>query len=206
MVLELIIYKIQNNINDKVYIGQTVRELDVRLNEHLRSNSSISGRAMRKYGMDNFTIEIIDNAENMKDLNKKEIYWIEYYNSISPNGYNLTIGGEGTMGYEHTEETRLLQSELKEGMYFGKDNPFYGRTHSDKQKSKWSRDRKGRNLDKARSVMLKNHRRKVRNIDTCLEFDSIKEAGEYYDIAPTHITRVCKGKQNTTHGFRWEYI
>ena len=51
--------------------------------------------SINKYGEDNFTFETIDSANNLNELNDKEIYWINFYNSISPNGYNVTGGGQG---------------------------------------------------------------------------------------------------------------
>jgi hypothetical protein len=72
--------------------------------------------AIRKYGWDNFDADIIDNAENIEELNQKEIYWIKYYKSISPNGYNLEIGGKNAT---NSEETRKKISQALKGKYQG---------------------------------------------------------------------------------------
>lgn len=95
------IYKIQNNINNKIYIGQS-KNIEKRLKDHKnRANDTNSNeynrhlyRSMRKYGIENFSFEIIEEC-NVDELNEKERYWIEYYNSFF-NGYNLTFGGDSS--------------------------------------------------------------------------------------------------------------
>ena len=77
----MIIYKIENLLNGKCYIGQTIRPLNERLGEHLRHSSYI-GRALNKYGIENFDIREIDAASTIEELNKKEIYYINEYNTI----------------------------------------------------------------------------------------------------------------------------
>ena len=88
--MEKWIYKITNNINGKIYIGQT-KNVKKRFKEHINAetNSAIHN-AIKKYGKENFTFEIIEGP--IKNYNEREIYWIEFYNSYR-NGYNLTIGG-----------------------------------------------------------------------------------------------------------------
>ena len=88
------IYKITNIQNNKVYIGQTIRPVKDRFNRHINDalNNIIDthfARAIRKYGKENFQIEIIDTAQNQNELNEKERYWIQYYNSVKE-GYNET--------------------------------------------------------------------------------------------------------------------
>lgn len=89
------IYKITNNINGKVYIGQTIGTIEKRFNEHKRD--AIKGcqyslhRAMRKYGIDNFSVEEIEQCLT-EALDDREQYWISFYDSYYQ-GYNMTIGG-----------------------------------------------------------------------------------------------------------------
>lgn len=92
------IYKIENIINNKIYIGQSIR-IEKRWIDHkktLRSNSHRNvylQNAWNKYGEDNFIHEIIEECD-VSELNDKEIYWINYYNSTNPlYGYNLDGGG-----------------------------------------------------------------------------------------------------------------
>lgn len=82
------IYKITNKITNKSYIGQSVRiERCWKEHQQLTSNSVIS-KAIRKYGVDNFNFEIIETCSK-ENLDDREIYWIQYYNTIVPNGYNV---------------------------------------------------------------------------------------------------------------------
>lgn len=98
------IYIIKNTINDKVYIGQTTNTVEYRFHQHLDNveRSYKQGHlynAMRKYGKNNFFIEVIEQVHD-KDLNEREKYWIKYYDSFN-NGYNSTIGGDGNRKIEY---------------------------------------------------------------------------------------------------------
>jgi group I intron endonuclease len=98
------IYLIKNHITGKVYVGQTRYTLQHRLTQHIEQagkDNSVLHKSMKKHGVENFTIELLENVENNK-LNEREIYWIAKYNSIIPNGYNMTAGGGGISGYRHT--------------------------------------------------------------------------------------------------------
>lgn len=203
----MIIYKITNKTNGKIYVGQTVRSLEERISEHKRKKKALISQAIKKYGINNFDVEVIDSAKTIDDLNKKEIQWINHYNSLTPNGYNQCEGGGNTSGYNHKEESKLKMSEAKSGMYLGENNPFYGKTHSEESKQKMSAARAGRTLtDEWKKKIGKSCQKKVVNIDTGEVFESVKSAAEKYDLKDTHISRVCKGKGKTTGGFRWKYF
>lgn len=206
----MIIYKITNNVNKKIYIGQTIRTIEERISEHRRHKETIMGRAFRKYGFDNFSIEVIDIAESMEELNEKETFYIKKFNSLHPNGYNLCYGGNNTKGYRHKEESKLKMS-LNRGRYFGEDNPFFNRKHTietrNKMKEKFKDNefyqKRCEHLDKVRSIKT----RKILNVTTGEKFDSIKEACEKYGIKDgTHISRVCRGKRKSCFGFVFKYI
>jgi len=101
-----IIYKWTNKINGKSYIGQTINE-EGRKKDHIRGKfNSIIHRAIKKYGLENFNYEVLEQIEESK-LSEREIYWIKYFDTYN-NGYNLTEGGEGTRGFSHgfTEEQK----------------------------------------------------------------------------------------------------
>lgn len=113
-----VIYKATNIKNGKVYIGQTVQELWARKAHHKHHavnniKDNIFSRAIRKYGFDNFIWEVIDYADSREELNEKEIHWISFYNSHGVNGYNETDGGEGTAGYQISDEVKAKISKTR---------------------------------------------------------------------------------------------
>lgn len=129
----MLVYKSTNLVNNKVYIGITTRNFEKRIKEHINASiindsSLVFHRAIRKYGEDNFKWEIIDYANTLEELNEKEKYWINFYNTCifykNCNGYNMTIGGEGTFGYKHSEENRQKLSELKKGVSISDSTNF----------------------------------------------------------------------------------
>lgn len=89
------IYIIKNRINSKVYIGQSVNAAK-RFISHCKKSSQRDGSlidsAIQKYGANNFWFEILE--EQVEDYNEREKYWIQFYNSCTPNGYNISLGGE----------------------------------------------------------------------------------------------------------------
>ena len=92
------IYKIWNEVNDNLYIGQTIRPLGSRWSQHKQNAKDQNSHlylAMRKYGIENFHIEQIEEVTN-DQLNDREKYWISYYNSYY-DGYNSTLGGDGSL-------------------------------------------------------------------------------------------------------------
>lgn len=102
------IYKITNLITNKIYVGQTTRSILLRLHEHFtvakrHKIHCILGNSIRKYGKENFTIEELEKCNSLEHLNEREIFWIKQLNSKTPNGYNMTDGGDGTTGRKHTE-------------------------------------------------------------------------------------------------------
>lgn len=89
-----IIYKITNKVNGKSYIGQTRYTIEFRWKQHQhKKDNTYFHNAIHKYGIDNFSIEILEEC-NIEDLNSREIFYIAKYNTFDK-GYNLTIGGDG---------------------------------------------------------------------------------------------------------------
>jgi len=83
------IYKIENLLNHKVYIGQSIH-IERRWMEHCRlSTSSVISDAIKKYGKENFSFQVLEECK-VEELDKKEIYYIHKFNSLVPNGYNVT--------------------------------------------------------------------------------------------------------------------
>ena len=115
------IYKMTNNINGKIYIGLSVN-IDTRMYNHYWSAfnpnaseyDSYLSRAIRKYGKENFSYEIIEECP-ISDLPLRERYWIDYYNATNRNiGYNISCGGDGNSTWNE-EETNMVIDYYKEG-------------------------------------------------------------------------------------------
>lgn len=105
------IYKVTNNINGNIYIGQTSRTIQQRWNDHIYQTyspiepyKSALHDAIKKYGQDSFTVTEVEQCANDK-LNEREIYWIDYYNSYNK-GYNLSRGGGG---WRKCDDEKLME-------------------------------------------------------------------------------------------------
>ena len=113
------IYKIENLINHKVYIGQS-RHISERWRAH-RTKYQIDDthlyRSMRKYGIENFSFTVIEEC-SIEDLDNREKYWIAYYNSTDENkGYNRTDGGQNSVHCSLTKKQIYdIYDMLKTGM------------------------------------------------------------------------------------------
>lgn len=108
----MIIYRITNLLNDKVYIGQTQRTLKERMNEHF-SGSLYIDRMIQKYGRENFKYEIIEKCSKLEELNEREMFWIAKFNCKFSNGYNFKDGGyQGLKGYTWSKESRAKMSTV----------------------------------------------------------------------------------------------
>lgn len=101
----MIIYKITNKLNGKSYIGQTKRTVAQRVKRHIYERSKI-GKEILENGIENFSIDVIDNASNQTELDELEKFWISLYNT-QDNGYNTLCGGKPTK-----KELKLL-SKIK---------------------------------------------------------------------------------------------
>lgn len=154
------VYLIHNIINNKVYVGKT-KNLKKRWASHIslaknKATNQYIHRAIRKYGVNNFIFSIIQVLNTEHEYNQAEMYWIKYFNSNNLNyGYNLTQGGDGSSGREQTKITRAKISKTKKGKMIGKDNPFYGKTHSEKTKNEISR----KNTGLAKSDLFKEYKK-----------------------------------------------
>lgn len=187
------VYKIINKVNGKVYVGQTVRGVKNRFNEHARQPNSYIGRSIRKYGKGNFELKIIDTSYNIDELNEKEVYWIKQLDTQKPKGYNLIGGGGNVVGLRHSLESRIKMSEVQKSLanQVGHKNHYYGKKHSDETR------RKMRELRKAK---------RVKNIDTGEVYRSCADAGRKTGLNRIMIARVARGEAKTTLGTRWKYI
>jgi group I intron endonuclease len=110
----MVIYKITNKLNNKIYIGKSIK------NDETYMGSGISIiKAIKKYGITNFLKEIIEECNNVDELNLQECYWIKHYNSTNKKiGYNIAEGGNGgntRIGYSDNELSNYLK-KISEGL------------------------------------------------------------------------------------------
>ena len=114
----MIIYKVENKINGKVYIGKTINNLSDRKYNHFsfskRGSNYHFHRAIRKHGFDNFEWVILCETDSESKLNALEKFYISAYRKMTK-CYNMTDGGEGVSGRIVSEETRQKISEKNKG-------------------------------------------------------------------------------------------
>lgn len=137
------IYKITNNLNGKAYIGQTIQSMEHRKCEHIYRMLNQPERkhklymALRKYGIENFTWDVIESCQNAEELNTREKYFIGLFNTYN-RGYNMTEGGN-SIGEETKEKLRQImknrvvtwgkkagETKKRNGSMRGKNHPNYG--------------------------------------------------------------------------------
>lgn len=112
------IYKISNKINGKSYIGQSVH-IERRWQEHcLPSANSAIAKAIRKYGKDNFSFEILELC-SIEDLDSKEDYYMKFYNTLTPNGYNIFTVNQTTSARSYIK-TRADAELIKNDILYSK--------------------------------------------------------------------------------------
>jgi group I intron endonuclease len=215
---EMMVYKAENKINGKIYIGKTINSFAKRKSGHKYNAFKCSSKypfhsALRKYGFENFEWSIIDTAENEDKLNGKEVYWIKFYNTTNKKyGYNLTNGGDGISGWKHSEKTKRKYSEDRRG----EKHPMYGKHHSEESKKKLSESLKGKYIGEksyffgkkflgidnlffgkthTKEVRLKiseaNKNRKPISEETRLKMSESRKGKKYFDF---------KGEKNPFYG------
>ena len=146
----MIVYRITNSINGKIYIGITTNTLAVRRRGHKASSKSSRYKnihlynSIRKYGFDNFIFEEIACCKTLEDLNQTEIDLIKFYNSTNPEaGYNLSSGGFVNMP---TEKSRKLSSERTKKLWENKEFREKMKQVAKINGERLSKSRKGSNL------------------------------------------------------------
>lgn len=117
----MIIYKIKNKINGKAYIGQTRQDPKIRWMQHCQiyriRSCTLIRQAIEKHGKESFDFIILESCSSKEELNVREKHWISVFKSISPNGYNLTSGGDRT---DLSEESKQKISRTLSGRPTGK--------------------------------------------------------------------------------------
>ena len=176
----MLIYKITNTINNKSYIGQTIKTAEERWKEHQahafgshpNDQNKTLYKAIRKYGVENFTFEVLqDNIETFEQLDKAEIYWIDYYNSFVK-GYNETFGGQQyhkiLPNKEIIEDYYKTRSARKTALNFGIDHSTVDDILNQN------------NIPRFTFRQAAGQRIKISKDDFEKEFDSVKDCAEWF--------------------------
>lgn len=222
------VYKITNTTNNKSYIGQSVNiEKRWSYYRHGSKDHTPILFAIRKYGLDNFTFEIIEECDR-EMLNEREIYWIKEANTISPKGYNLSTGGRKTTwmytpsratlekrskalkGQKRTDETKRKMSIAQKGRTFSED-------HREKLRLAhlgqipWNKGIPTSETAKRKMIASKTGvpavwRNKPVVRGDGVVFESIKQAAQDINATYGGIIRVCKGERNKIYGHTFRYV
>lgn len=122
----MLIYKITNLIDGKVYIGKRQRSKREFLNSDYYGSGKYIQRAIKKHGKENFKREILEYRIRNKDkLNEKEIYWIAKLNSQVPTGYNIQPGGGNNDSFTNNPNKEEIRKKFSKRSS-GKNNAMYG--------------------------------------------------------------------------------
>ena len=180
------VYLVTNMQNGKQYVGITRRTVEERWSEHLqeargsRSQRALS-RAIRKYGVESFSVLGIANAEDWQSLCDAEVRVIDTLGTKVPAGYNMTDGGDGAIGLcqesfdQMREKCRLLRHTPETKQRISETGK--GRKHSPEAKAKISSARKGKPLSE-------EHRQKL----------AVAKIGKKRpDRSPEHCRKISEG-------------
>lgn len=209
------IYKIVNDINSKIYIGKTEFSIEKRFKEHCRDAFREHNKkrplysAIRKYGIEHFHIELIEETDNPEE---RETYWIEQFGSFKY-GYNATQGGDGRSYIDRQQIYNLW----KQGLNCKEISIVTGHDiHQISSILKQSGIEPKEILDMSAQI----HRKAVCQIDKNGKikrvFNSLSEACDAMrqegltncktNTGGAHISEVCRGKRKTFAGFQWKFI
>ena len=213
------IYKITNLINDKKYIGQS-NDIERRFKEHHSdpfqkskpSYNCIFYQAIRKYGIKNFSFEILELCK-IEELDNKEKYWIKYYNTYigweNCQGYNMTIGGSGARKFDPQEIIKLWnQGNTIEEIINILDSSYTTITNYLHQEglAYVKIDERKTLLSPCHSVLQYSLEGIFLNCYNSVS-DAVREIKPYYPHAATaNICKACKYKITTAYNFIWKYI
>ena len=204
------IYKIINDINDKIYIGKTEFSIEKRFQEHCKDSKKRNKEkrplynAMNKYGIEHFHVELVEETDKPEE---REIYWIKQFNSYH-NGYNATLGGDGKtyldrqllidtylQNHNLTLTAKILKVDVGYLSKILKENNIEVKSSQEINKEKSGKKVEQYNL-------------KGEYIQT---FSSIKDAtkavkpNSNYESTHGHISQVCNGKRKTAYGYIWKF-
>ena len=200
------VYIIKNYINSKVYIGKTNTTIEQRFKEHIRDSRKRRTEkrplynAMRKYGAEQFYIELIEQTENPTE---REKYWIMQYNSYK-NGYNATFGGDGSEYVNKSKIVSLYQDTLNIKEVKRQTGHDQGTIRKVLKEFNipiyWSKDA----ISKEKS---KHVARIDINTNNIIEvYFCIKEAAHKLKVTKRTISKALQSKSHKSLGYFWKQI
>lgn len=180
----MLIYKITNTVNNKVYIGQTTRSLEERIEDYrkdtrYRPNSRPIIRAMAKYGFSKFSFSILeDNIQTKEEMDQKERMYIQQFHSLTnENGYNIELGGNSVGKHSEQTKQKISQAQL------GSKNHMYGKKDE-----------------------LNHSSKKVIELTTGRIYGSASLAAEELNINFSHVCAVARGDRGSHKGYVFRYL
>lgn len=211
------IYKIENLINGKIYIGKSVnveKRFKTHINDSFNENkpeyNHLIHKAIRKYKVENFSFDIIEECDE-NELNSREMYWIHIYDCCvldgRDKGYNMTRGGEGSSSIDIYKVYELWDSGLSIGEIA--DTLNHDRhaisVRVKEYKNYTNKDNKNRHYD----LVAKSRQKEICQYDLIGNFveqyDSILEASEKTGIGYRTICSNIQGQTSSAGGFQWRY-
>lgn len=204
------IYKITCNTTKKIYIGKTESSVESRWKEHKRAAFLPSHndynfpfhRAIRKYGPDDFDVEIIDETNSSQTLKEKERYWISHYDSYH-NGYNATLGGDGNCRYNYDA---IVEFYLSNGCSLLKTCQEFGIYDQVVYKALQSKNIDYKNM-KSTIAVRPAQKKKIYCVELNRTFNSMKEINEFLGkTAHPNIRRALNGMTKKAYGYTWKEI
>jgi group I intron endonuclease len=205
------IYKITNKINGKVYIGKTEKENPYeRFEEHKqdykkeRKEIRPLYRAFNKYGIENFSFEILEQSEMPEE---REVFYIQQFNSYvgfnKSNGYNATLGGDGKKYIDDLLVVeKYIQEEENSIKKIAKELKIDVGSISTILKKYKVKIRDPKLYTSLKVLQIDKKTRQVLN-----EFESLSDAALYLkdERKRQHITEVCQGRRKSAYGYIWKF-
>lgn len=204
------IYKITNDINEKIYIGKTYNSIEKRWKEHCKDAFKISienrplYKAIQKYGIEHFNISLIEETSNPEE---RERFWIEYYGSFY-NGYNATLGGDGRPYIDYDLVVKTYQT-------LGFENKTAEKLNIDVSTVRKILKEKNIQIIQNTGLSKKVAKYDLKN-NFIKSYISAAEAGrdiiqEGLSIANSNtignrIRECCHGQRKTAYGYKWKFI
>lgn len=192
----MIVYIIENTKNNKKYVGQTknMKNRKILHKSKIGKTNLPLYNAMKKYGWRNFDFQIIYNSDDINDILEKETFFIKKYNTLHPNGYNMTIGGEGCCPSEETRKKmsisakkwtntkkhkkefiklmtskeiilKRVETKKKNKSFDGKNNPRYIKINEEDFKNKYKSNMLIKDMAKYFNVGIGTIRRRIEKLN-----------------------------------------